>query len=1726
MPKPISKLSDEEKKAYDREKKALGSITMALTRELFHSFRGYDNSKDLWKALQKRFEGNSDIKKSKRDLLQKQYECFRFLENESLDDLISRFYHLQTDLNPLNSERRAQEDLRYKTLLSSGSGITLFTGNSAEKDHSNGCGVHACYAYGSGMGSHHQHTSRNPPATTSANQSAIAKIAEDHVALFSSCMLAYENFIGGKLTDPETIEEDFNQVDPDDMEDMDIQWNMAMILRRAKRFLNRTGRKFIGGHSNAKVGFEKSKAKCYKCLNYGDFARECQKDRAPASGFTRPSQGNSHGYNNSNNHNHSQSGTSNALVAQQDESFDWGVHLEDAIIVQTQVGLMAEIMEMMEAEKKEASMADLEESTTAATEEEKEAEEKEASVADKEESTTAVALMAIGEATSSSSELHLDVAYKGLEKRNNEINKLQNEILQLKCTNEKLKNSRFVVEHYESVVRQMNGLGLGTNAIPPPVSRKFVNSLIDFDLTCLDESSDKDDSPKKDESSSKANSTSSEEFVTASEDGSVNTCSEGVVSEELLTEQKVKKNIITNGDNCILIEPDIIETNEKLKRTYIDKRNCFHCGLVGHIFVNCPSKNQGKRPAVSQPAVIPKSPSVKSPKCPKQNVVKPLVKPMVKPKIKSEAKPSVSRKLTQPAVPYVSTSGSTRTGEASTSSPAIVESKSHVPVKKQKRSWTAKSKNSQSPSSNSFKDSSILNSHHDYELKEGTISNRWYVDSGCSWHMTGNMALLQDVKPFRGGYVAFTGEKGGNITCQGVVSNDCVSFDNVNFCEQLKHNLLSVSQMCDKEYSVMFDKSECLILKPGFEVPEDWILMRAPRTNDTYQIDMSVATTTSSVATYDCMPCKKGKQQRKSHKPNLQNSIDTPLELLHMDLFGPISIRSIGGTKDETADILQYLILSLESLCKLKFSRIRSDNGTEFKNNLMELFCLKKGIRHEFSALYTPQQNGVAERKNITLIETARTMLSDAKLPVTFWAEAVNTACHVLNIVLVVKRHNKTCYELINNRLPNLDYLVPFGSPCSLLLQYKDRQSKFLAKAVEGILLGYVANSPCKRVYNIGTRTVEEWFEVDYSKHSIPPEPTGPAWGFDYDALFKSFNLPDLSAVDAVNVYELLGGGDDSSFSTRATVPIITPDSNAASASGTHDSDNSEDVHVVGDDAQANPNTTVGNEAPADPINIESSSSGIQEMRELSTNLDSEIQEPIVPERRVHRNHPTDNIIGDPYAGVQTHHRTITENTSLYTEILDTSVMETCLHAAFVSQLEPKNVKEALADNCWIEAIWVFKCKMDDRHVIVKNKARLVVQGFYQQEGLDYTEVYAPVARIEAIRLFLAYATYVGFKVYQLDVKSAFLYGKIHEEVYVTQPPGFEDPHNINKVYKLDKTLYGLHQAPRAWYETLSRHLLSNGFNRGQIDSTLFIRKAGRDILLVQVYVDDIIFGSTNEGMCREFEQVMKSKFEMSNMGELSFFLGLQVSQREDDIYLHQTKYVQDILSKYKMNDSSTYGTPIPVSHGLHPDKDGKDVDSRLYRGMIRSLMYITASRPDIMFAVCLCSRFQSQPKESHMIAVKRIFRYLKGKPRLGLWYSKQQSFDFKAYTDSDYDGCNLDRKSTSCGCQFLGDRLVSWQCKKQLTDFVSTYYGLNFTGTPLFIDDNATMSITNNPVKHSKTKHIEIRHHFIRDCAEKHLIELVKVHMDDNLADLFTKAFDRSRFELLVNLIGLFNPE
>ncbi|XP_022635944.1 uncharacterized protein LOC111241577 [Vigna radiata var. radiata] len=290
-----------------------------------------------------------------------------------------------------------------------------------------------------------------------------------------------------------------------------------------------------------------------------------------------------------------------------------------------------------------------------------------------------------------------------------------------------------------------------------------------------------------------------------------------------------------------------------------------------------------------------------------------------------------------------------------------------------------------------------------------------------------------------------------------------------------------------------------------------------------------------------------------------------------------------------------------------------------------------------------------------------------------------------------------------------------------------------------------------------------------------------------------------------------------------------------------------------------------------------------------------------------------------------------------------------------------------------------------------------------------------------------------------MDVKSAFLNGYIKEEVYVEQPPGFEDFENPNHVYKLRKALYGLKQAPRSWYKRLSEFLVRKGFSRGKVNSTLFIKSSNEDKLYVQIYVDDIIFGSTNPMLCKEFSKIMQEEFEMSMMGELTYFLGLQVKQTKDKIFIHQSKYCNDFLKKFKMLDYKDAATPMATNCYLDLDDNGKNVDQKIYRGMIGSLLYHTANRPDIMHSVCLCARFHSTPKESHLTAVKRILKYLKGTKGLGLWYPSGTNIFLTSYSNSDFGGCKLDRKNTSGTCHLLGSSLISWHSKKQACVALST---------------------------------------------------------------------------------------
>jgi len=646
---------------------------------------------------------------------------------------------------------------------------------------------------------------------------------------------------------------------------------------------------------------------------------------------------------------------------------------------------------------------------------------------------------------------------------------------------------------------------------------------------------------------------------------------------------------------------------------------------------------------------------------------------------------------------------------------------------------------------------------------------------------------------------------------------------------------------------------------------------------------------------------------------------------------------------------------------------------------------------------------------------------------------------------------------------PQNSYFKAFGSKC-FVLNTKDNLNKSDVKSDEAIFLGYSSRSTAYRVYNKRTSCVEESMHVHFQE-----EP------------YKDTSNHDDDLID----------------------------------------------HIRDITTQEQPNETS------------------QEKQEFPKDW------------QYKKDHPKDLVIGDVSKGIVTR----------------SNALVICDSYAFISQLEPKKIEDACDDEFWLIAMheelnqfirndvwelvprpkdqtvigtkWVFRNKLDESGQVVRNKARLVAQGYNQEEGIDFDETYAPVARLEAIRMLLAYASYMDFKLFQMDVKSAFLNGFIMEEVYVKQPPGFVNETYPDHVFKLKKALYGLKQAPRAWYDRLKTFLLENGFTMGKVDTTLFTKTKDKDLLIVQIYVDDIIFGSTNDCLCQEFSKSMQGEFEMSLMGELNFFLGLQIKQTSEGNFINQTKYTKELLKRFGYEDSKPHNTPMSTSLKLDKDEEGKEVDIKKYRGMIGSLLYLTASRPDIMFSVCLCSRFQSCPKESHMHALKRIFRYLKSTCDFGLFYPKTRSFDLIAYSDADYAGCKSDRKSTSGTCQFLGKSLVSWFSKKQNSVALSTTEAeyvaagcccaqilwmrqtlkdlrLEFQTIPIFCDNTSAINLSKNPILHSRTKHIDVRHHFLRDHALKGDIELQFISTHDQLADIFTKPLNVDQFDKIRQELGM----
>ncbi|GJY55538.1 putative ribonuclease H-like domain-containing protein [Tanacetum coccineum] len=885
----------------------------------------------------------------------------------------------------------------------------------------------------------------------------------------------------------------------------------------------------------------------------------------------------------------------------------------------------------------------------------------------------------------------------------------------------------------------------------------------------------------------------------------------------------------------------------------------------------------------------------------------------------------------------------------------------------------------------------------DHPLKN--MVDRGIFDSGCSGHMTGNKDQLEDFEEFNGGSITFGGSK-GYISGKGKIRVGNLDFDSVSFVKELGHfNLFSISQICDKQHKVLFTENECLVVSSDFKMPdENQILLKVHRHHNMYSFDMKIPNPSKGFA---CLITKATSDKSKLWHRRLGHiNFKNLNKLVKGNLVKGIP------SKDETSGILQNFIRQIENQLSHRFKIIRSDNGTGFKNRDMLEFCGNQG----FSLLPT-------------------TLLGRSVL------------------------------------------------------------GKFDGKSDEGFLVGYSLNSKAYRVYNLVTKRVEVNLHVNFLEDKPNVKGVGYRWMFDIDYLTDSMNYIPVSlenqanphAEDNPKIQAFRRELEEIALKHLGTVPenntTSTPSVNTGSQTVNTGRLDHDDSLMPELEIFHKPETGIFDEASYDEEGV------ITDFNSLPT----EIEVSPTPTLRIHSIHLKSQILGDPKSAVQT--RSKVQNKSGAHALLshiqkqqrnNHKDQQHCLFACFLSQEEPKKIAEALQDDSWVQAMqeellqfklqqvwvlvdlplgmkvigtkWVYRNKRDERGVVMRNKARLVAQGYTQEEGIDYDEVFAPVTRIEAIRLFLAFTLFMGIIVYQMDVKSAFLYGTIDEEVYVSQPPGFVDPDHPTKVYKVVKALYGLHQAPRAWYATLSTFLEKHGYKRGKIDKTLFIKRDKKDIMLVQVYVDDIIFGSTNKSWCDEFEALMKSIFQMSSMGELTFFLGLQVKQHKGGIFISQDKYVAEILKKFNLVNVKAAITPMETKVPLTKDEE--------------ALMESTLVTPKIFILLLI------------IVATST--------------------------TEAEYVAA-----ANCCG-------QVLW-VQNQLLD-----YGFNFMNTKIHIDNESTICIVKNPVYHSKTKHIEIRHHFIRDCYEKKLISVEKIHTDLNVADLLTKPFDGPRFNyLVVSIVG-----
>ncbi|KAK1411971.1 hypothetical protein QVD17_32863 [Tagetes erecta] len=948
-----------------------------------------------------------------------------------------------------------------------------------------------------------------------------------------------------------------------------------------------------------------------------------------------------------------------------------------------------------------------------------------------------------------------------------------------------------------------------------------------------------------------------------------------------------------------------------------------------------------------------------------------------------------------------------------------------------------------------------------------------------------------------------------------------------------------------------------------------------------------------------CDICHESKQTR-SVFPHSEHVSKKVGDLIHLDLWGPFKTASREGYKyfltivdDFSRGVWLYLIKSKDqvyhhiesffSLIRNQFGQCikicRSDNGTEFVNQRLQSFFNLKGVIHQTSCAYTPQQNGIVERKHRHLLNTARSLMFQGGLPISMWTESVLTAAYLINRTPSSVLNGRTPYELLFGSKPSLKHLRNFG--CLVFSTNLNPKSKFEKRAIKCVLLGYSVFKKGYKLWDMDSKTVLFSRDVCFYEHVFPfKQKSSLESKLEYSStiqdFFTTFEDKDQSMPnDESMAHDSTNNPNNSSptsnqgthsdhSSGRLTNPnnITTPGLSSNRTAPGHSQDSQSTT--IGK------NDTLGS-GGEDFNNFEDTNNG---SASEGTNVNTHDENaPTAQIRRSTRSTSVPRRLGD----------FILNNKVKYglDRVVNYSKLS-CENFNFLTALDksvvPNSYKEASKDPNWIHAMnmemealsrndtwvmtdlpkgrkpvgckWVFKIKHNPDGQVARYKARLVAKGYSQKEGIDFDETFSPVVKMVTIRCVISLAVQNDWSLFQLDVDNAFLYGTITEDVYMIPPEGYYNK-DETKVCKLVKSLYGLKQASRQWNEKLTITLLEIGFKQSTSDYSLFVKTDNDMICVLLVYVDDIVLTGNNLDELKRIKSWLSSKFLIKDLGKLKYFLGIEVFETDSGLVLSQRKYCLDLLAEFGILGAKPVGNPIEqnivVTNKENSYKgDTEIVDISAYQRLIGKLIYLTLTRPDISYTVSCLSQFMHKPLESHLKIAMRLLKYLKKSPGKGNLFSKTVCFQLRGYSDSDWGKCLATRRSVSGFCVFLGNSLISWKSKKQHTvsrssaeaeyrcmadltcEVVWLLKLLRDLGVSqqlpidIYCDNKAALLISANPVFHERTKHFESDLHFVRERVCSGVVKVLKIDTLEQPADIFTKGLGVAQHDFLCKKLQL----